>query len=171
MSVDEITGIILDSAIKVHRDFGPGMLESVYERMLAAALRKRGLTVETQKDISFSYDGMTFTDAFRLDMLVEGEVVVELKSTEKNIPVFYKQVKTYLKVLDLHVGLLINFGLSTLKEGFARIVNDYDETGSVLRVNYRPLRPSASPRETDVGVGSDFTRSCGDAEAGSTVEK
>ena len=128
------------------------MLESVYEKMLVAELRKRGFSVESQKDVSFEYDGSFFKDAFRLDLLVEGKVVVELKSTEKNIPVYHKQVKTYLKALNLPVGLLVNFGMATLKEGFARIVNNLDPSQSNLRVNTKmltvdTLRLSASPRE------------------------
>ncbi|MGN0843922.1 MAG: GxxExxY protein [Kiritimatiellia bacterium] len=145
MTIDEITGAVLDAAIKIHRTFGPGMLESVYERLLASELGRRGFSVETQKSVSFEYEGEMFADAFRLDMLIEGRVVVELKSTEKNAPVYHKQVKTYLKVMGLQVGLLINFGMSTVKEGFVRIVNDFDETNSCLRVNM--LRNSASPRE------------------------
>ncbi len=151
MTIDEITGEILDAAIKIHRIFGPGMLESVYERLLAAELQRRGMRVEVQKPISFEYEGMLFPEAFRLDLLVEGKVVVELKSTEKNLPVYCKQVKTYLKVMRLQVGLLVNFGMATLREGFARVVNDFDELGSVLRVN--ALRASASPREEAVGTG------------------
>ena len=143
--IDEITGSVLDASVKIHRMFGPGMLESVYERLLAAELRRRGFSVETQKSVSFEYEGEMFVDAFRLDMLVEGKVVVELKSTEKNALVYHKQVKTYLKVMGLQVGLLVNFGMATVKEGFARIVNDFDETNSCLRVN--TLRNSASPRE------------------------
>ena len=143
--IDEITGSVLDASVKIHRMFGPGMLESVYERLLAAELRRRGFSVETQKSVSFEYEGEMFVDAFRLDMLVEGRVVVELKSTEKNTLVYQKQVKTYLKVMGLQVGLLVNFGMATVKEGFARIVNDFDETSSCLRVN--TLRNSASPRE------------------------
>ena len=149
---DEITGAVLDAAIKIHSTFGPGMLESVYEKLLAAEMKKRGFIVESQKDISFEYDGMFFKDAFRLDLLIDGKVVVELKSTEKNIPVYHKQVKTYLKILKIPVGLLINFGMATLKEGFARIVNNFDPSQSNLRINQKDpdtnnLRLSASPRE------------------------
>jgi len=151
-SYDEITGAVLDAAIKIHSAFGPGMLESVYEKMLVSELTKRGFAVESQKDISFEYGGTYFKDAFRIDLLVDGKVVVELKSTEKNIPVYHKQVKTYLKVMNLPIGLLVNFGLATLKEGFARIVNNLDPSQSNLRVNMQEtainsLRHSASPRE------------------------
>ena len=143
-SIDNITGEILDAAIKIHRDFGPGMLESVYERLLEAELHKRGFVVEAQKPISFNYEGMSFNDAFRIDILVDGKVIVELKSTEKMSLVYHKQVMTYLKITGLQVGLLINFGMATLKEGFARIVNGLDPHDSILNVN---LRLFASPRE------------------------
>ena len=148
-SIDNITGEILDAAIKIHRDFGPGMLESVYERMLEAELQKRGFVVETQKSISFIYEGMSFNDAFRIDLLVDGKVIVELKSTEKVSMVYHKQVKTYLKITGLQVGLLINFGMATLKEGFVRVVNGLDPHDSILNVN---LRLSASPREVNQGT-------------------
>ena len=147
-NIDSITGEILDAAIKIHRNFGPGMLESVYEKLLEAELRKRGFVVESQKPISFNYEGMSFNDAFRIDLLVDGKVIVELKSTEKMSLVYHKQVKTYLKISGLKVGLLINFGMATLKEGFARIVNGLDPRDSILNVN---LRLSASPRETNQG--------------------
>jgi iron complex transport system substrate-binding protein len=125
------------------------MLESVYERMLEAELQKRGFVVETQKSISFIYEGMSFNDAFRIDLLVDGKVIVELKSTEKMSMVYHKQVKTYLKITGLQVGLLINFGMATLKEGFVRVVNGLDPYDSILNVN---LRLSASPREVNQGT-------------------
>ncbi|MBR3583794.1 MAG: GxxExxY protein [Kiritimatiellae bacterium] len=126
MTENEISGDVLDAAIKIHKQFGPGLLESVYETLLAIELRKRGHTVETQQPVSFEYEGVRIDNAFRLDMLVDGKVVVELKSTEQMHPVFAKQVKTYLVVLKLHLGLVVNFGLATVKDGFVRIVNGYN---------------------------------------------
>lgn len=126
MTENEISGNVLDAAIKIHKQFGPGLLESVYETLLAIELRKRGHTVETQQPVSFEYEGVRIDNAFRLDMLVDGKVVVELKSTEQMHPVFAKQVKTYLVVLKLHLGLVVNFGLATVKDGFVRIVNGYN---------------------------------------------
>lgn len=126
MTENEISGDVLDAAIKIHKQFGPGLLESVYETLLAIELRKRGHTVETQQPVSFEYEGVRIDNAFRLDMLVDGKVVVELKSTEQMHPVFAKQVKTYLVVLKLHLGLVVNFGLVTVKDGFVRIVNGYN---------------------------------------------
>ena len=138
--IDDITGEIVDAAYKVHTGLGPGLLESVYEAVLAHELERRGLRVERQKPISFEYDGMQFEEGFRVDLLVEGAVVVELKSVEKWSVVHPKQVLTYLRLLHLPVGLLINFGASTLKEGIQRIVNNYQPSASSrLRVNQNKL--------------------------------
>ena len=130
--LDDITGAIVDASLAIHRDLGPGLLETVYEAVLARALERRGLTVERQKVIRFTYDGMVFEEGFRADLLVDGRVIVELKSVERLAPVHSKQVLTYLRLTNLTVGLLINFGAATLKEGLHRIVNN--------------LPPSASPR-------------------------
>ena len=121
--VNLITGQIVDAAYRLHTRLGPGLLESVYEAVLARSLEQRGLHVERQKPVSFEFDGMRFEDAFRVDLLVENLVVVELKSVEKLVPVHPKQVLTYLRLLDLPVGLLINFGAATLKDGVRRISN------------------------------------------------
>jgi GxxExxY protein len=131
-SLDEVTGEIVDAAYKLHTGLGPGLLESVYEAVLARDLERRGLRVEKQKSVSFEYDGLRFSDGLRLDLIVESRVVLEIKSLEKLLPIHTKQVLTYLRLLNLQVGLLINFGAPTLKEGLHRIVNG--------------LAPSASPR-------------------------
>jgi GxxExxY protein len=134
--IDDITGEIVDAAFKLHTRLGPGLLESVYEMVLAKELERRGLKVERQKPVSFEFDGLRFEEGFRVDLLVEGIVVVELKSVEKSAPVHGKQVLTYLRLLNLPVGLLINFGAATLKEGLQRIVNNYQPSASPrLRVN------------------------------------
>ena len=125
MTENEISGDVLDAAIKIHRAFGPGLLESVYETVLAIELEKRGHKVERQKWISFEYEGVRLENAFRLDLLVDNTVVVELKSTEQMNPVFMKQVKTYLVIMKLHLGLVVNFGMETLRDGYARVVNGY----------------------------------------------
>ena len=122
MTDNEITGDVLDAAIKIHRRFGPGMLESVYERLLEAELVKRGHTVERQKQVS-----MTLEDAFRVDLFVDGRIVVELKAVEKMNPLFLKQVKTYLIAMNLPLGLLINFGMEKLVDGYVRVVNGFDD--------------------------------------------
>ena len=128
MGDNEITGDILDAAIKVHRKFGPGMLESVYERLLEVELLKRGHMVERQKSVSFEYEGMTLDDAFRVDLFVDGRIVVELKATEKMNPLFLKQVKTYLIAMNLPLGLLINFGMEKLVDGYVRVVNGFNDS-------------------------------------------
>ena len=130
MNVDAITGDVLDSAIKVHQKFGPGLLESVYEKILSIELEKRGHRVECQKALPIRYEDRLIPDAFRMDLLVDGVVVVELKSTAQMPPVYFKQLRTYLVLSGLHVGLLINFGMNTLKEGFKRIVNNYCENSA-----------------------------------------
>ena len=136
--LDEITEQIIGSAIKLHQTLGPGLLESVYEMILARDLERAGLQVERQKSVSFAYDGLWFDDAFRVDLLVEGTIVVELKSVETVAPVHSKQLLTYLRLLDLPVGLLLNFGATTLKDGLHRVVNHLDPSASPrLRVNRR----------------------------------
>jgi sulfate transport system permease protein len=139
--IDDITGEVVDAAVKLHQRLGPGLLKSVYEMVLARELGRRGLDSERQKPVSFEFDGMRFEDGFRVDLLVEGVVVVELKSVDKLAPVHSKQVLTYLRLLNLPVGLLINFGAATLKEGLHRIVNHFSLSASPR------LRVSASPRE------------------------
>jgi iron complex transport system substrate-binding protein len=136
MEIDDITGAIVDAAYKIHVGLGPGVLESVYEAVLVRSLERLGLKVERQKAVTFNYDGMVFDEGFRVDLLVESTVVVELKSVENLAPVHSKQVLTYLRLMDLRVGLLINFGAPTLKEGLKRIVNDLPTSASPrLRVN------------------------------------
>ena len=132
-TLDEITGEIVDASFRVHKGLGPGLLESVYEAVLSRELERRGLRIARQASISFDYDGLQFRDCLRVDLLVESRVVVEVKSVEKLLPVHPMQLLTYLRLMHLGVGLLINFGAPTLKEGLHRIVND--------------LPPSASPRE------------------------
>jgi GxxExxY protein len=144
LETDEITGQVVDAAFKLHTRLGPGLLESVYELVLARELERRGLTVERQKPVSFEFDGLRFDDAFRIDLLIEGCVVVELKSVETLAPVHSKQILTYLRLLNLPVGLLINFGAATMKEGLHRVVNNYQPSSSApprLRVNHSPEVP------------------------------
>ncbi|MBW3572408.1 MAG: GxxExxY protein [Gemmatimonadetes bacterium] len=134
--LDQITGEIVDAAYRLHTRLGPGLLESVYEAVLASTLERRGLSTERQKAVPFEIDGFRFDEGFRLDLLVEGRVVVELKSVEKLAPVHSKQVLTYLRLLNLPVGLLINFGALRLNDGLQRIVNSYRPSReSRLRVN------------------------------------
>ncbi len=141
--LDVITSAIIDAAIQIHRDLGPGLLESVYEAILASLLERRGFQVERQQPVHFEYDGITFEEAFRVDLLIEKRVIVELKSVERLAPVHPKQLLTYLRLMNLPVGLLINFGAPTLKEGLHRIVNNLTPSDSPrLRVNQSDPKPS-----------------------------
>lgn len=133
--IDEITGAIVDSALHIHRGLGPGLLESVYESLLARDLERCGFAVERQKPMRFEYKGLVFDDGLRVDLLVDGRVLVEVKSVERLAPVHGKQVLTYLRLLKLPVGLLINFGEATLKTGIQRIVDGFVPSASSLRVN------------------------------------
>ncbi len=121
--INELTREIVDAAYGIHTTLGPGLLESVYEAVLARVLEGRGLSVQRQAPVAFEYEGIRIEEGFRVDVLVEKCVVVELKSVEKLAPVHKKQVLTYLRILDLPVGLLINFGAPTIKEGVCRIAN------------------------------------------------
>jgi iron complex transport system substrate-binding protein len=142
-SLDDVTGEIVDAALRLHTGLGPGLLESVYETVLARDLERRGLDVERQKIIAFEYDGMQFADGLRIDLMVDARVVVEIKSVEKVLPVHLKQVLTYLRLTRQPVGLLINFGASTLKEGLHRVVNRLDPSASPrLRVNQKCWTPA-----------------------------
>ena len=134
--LDEITGNIVDAAFRVHLQLGPGLLESVYEVVLARELERRGFKVIRQQVVPFEYDGMRFDEGLKVDLMVADRVVVELKSVERLAPVHRKQVLTYLRLLRLPVGFLINFGAGALKEGLHRVVNDLDPSASPrLRVN------------------------------------
>jgi GxxExxY protein len=123
MTENEVAKIIVDSAYHIHMKLGPGLLESVYEVILTHALRKRGLKVERQVPIPIEFDGIKFNEGFRADLIVEDKVIVELKSTETTLPVHKKQLLTYLKLTDMKLGLLINFGARLMKEGISRVVN------------------------------------------------
>jgi GxxExxY protein len=120
--IDEISGEVLDVALRLHRDIGPGLLESVYEALLAARLQASGLLVERQKAIDAEFEAIRFEAAFCADLVVERRLLVELKSVERLAPVHSKQLLTYLRLMKQPVGLLLNFGGATLKEGVRRII-------------------------------------------------
>ncbi|MFN7627778.1 MAG: GxxExxY protein [Pirellula sp.] len=135
INVEELSGIVVDSAYRLHLELGPGLLESVYEMVLARVLVERGLQVDRQKAIVFECHGMRFDDGLRVDLLVNQSLIVEVKSVENIAPVHSKQLLTYLRLTKLPIGLLINFGSSTFKEGCKRIVNNHqDFSSSRLRV-------------------------------------
>ena len=123
MRVNDLTAAIIDAAIKVHRAFGPGLYESVYLMALSHELRLRGLRVATEVPIEVRYEGQSLGEGFRADMIVEGQVLVELKSVEQVGAVHKKQVLTYLRLSGIQVGLLLNFGAALMKEGISRIAN------------------------------------------------
>ena len=124
MTENEISAQILDAAIAVHREIGgPGVLESYYEAALAYELRARGLIVETQKPVPVFYKGVEIGEPYRLNMLVGGKVIVECKATEKDNPLFAAQVLTYLKLTNLKLGVVVNFGKSKIVDGFERVAN------------------------------------------------
>jgi GxxExxY protein len=120
---NEIAKHIVDAALKIHKRFGPGLLESVYEAVLAAELERRGFRVKRQQPIPVIYEDIRLEIGFRADLIVEDKVIVEIKSVEAIAPVHYKQVLTYLKVADKRLGLLINFNVELIKDGIKRVVN------------------------------------------------
>ncbi|MCL6613268.1 MAG: GxxExxY protein [Firmicutes bacterium] len=134
--VESISAVVVDTAYHLHRSLGPGLLESVYEAVLAKLLEERGLRVERQKSVPIEFAGLHFEEGFRVDLFVEEVLPVELKSVENLAPVHGKQLLTYLRLLHLPVGLLINFGAATFKEGVKRVVNNHNDfAASRLRVN------------------------------------
>jgi GxxExxY protein len=120
---NEIARQILDAAFAVHSKLGPGLLESVYEVVLAYELKKKGVTAERQKLMPILYDNIRFDEAFRSDLVVNGKVIVELKSVEALLPVHAKQLLTQLRLSGLKLGLLINFAEAHLKNGIKRVIN------------------------------------------------
>lgn len=124
MNENRIAKEIVDAAFQVHTKLGPGLLETVYEVVLAHELKKRGLAVERQVAVAVKYDGMIFDEGFRADIIVNNKVIVELKSVETIAPIHKKQVLTYLRLADKRLGLLINFGAPLIKNGISRIVNN-----------------------------------------------
>ncbi len=121
--VNEITGIIIDVAMDIHRRLGPGLLESVYSAVMAYELRKRGLRVDVEEPIPVEWESVRLEIGFRADLIVEEAVVVELKSVEIVSAVFKKKLLTYLRLADKRVGLLLNFGVELFKDGIHRVVN------------------------------------------------
>jgi len=123
MTEDEIGRQVVDVAVKVHRNVGPGLLEMVYEVVLAHELRRRGLQVERQVPIQVTYQRLTFEEAFRVDLLVENKVIIELKSLERLSSAHRKQLLTYLRLADKRLGYLLNFSAALMRDGIVRTVN------------------------------------------------
>lgn len=124
MTENELSKIIVNTCYQIHVKLGPGLLESVYEEILAYELRKEGLSVERQKPIPVFWESIKMDIGFRADIIVENKVIVELKSVERIAPVHPKQLLTYLRITDLKLGLLLNFNERLIKDGITRIVNN-----------------------------------------------
>jgi len=127
MTENEIATKVIGICLKIHTDLGPGLLESVYEQILAYDLREAGFAVETQVVVPLVYKDMTFDIAFRFDLVVNNKVIIELKSVNKLEPVHFAQTLTYLKISDKKLGMLINFNEKFLKHGIHRLVNNLEE--------------------------------------------
>jgi len=123
MHENAIAKIVVDAAYHIHLELGPGLLETVYEAVLAHLLKTRGLKVVRQKPISIVYKELTFEEGFRADIVVEDKLIVELKSLESVAPVHFKQLRTHLRLTNYRLGLLINFGEELIKNGIRRVVN------------------------------------------------
>jgi len=128
MKENDIGTIVVDSAIAVHRALGPGLLESVYEAVLAKEISQRGLKAERQVPVKIEYNGMTFEEGFRADIIVEGKVILELKSVEQVTAAHKKQLQTYLRLGGCKLGYLLNFGAALMKNGITRAVNGPEES-------------------------------------------
>ena len=128
MTENEIAKLIVDAAYHIHVKLGPGLLESVYETVLAYELRKRGLSVVRQQPIPVIYDDLHFDEGFRAELAVDDLVLIELKSVEKVHPVHKKQLLTYLRLANRRLGLLINFGEALIKDGISRVANNMEDS-------------------------------------------
>jgi GxxExxY protein len=130
VEINELTGIIIEEAIRVHKELGPGLLESVYEEVLAYCLKRRGLDVRRQAPVPVYFEEVKMDVGFRADIIVENKVVVEIKSVEELAPVHSKIVFTYLRFTNITVALIINFNVPYLKNGIKRIVRNFDSATS-----------------------------------------
>ncbi len=136
MHVEEVASLAVDCGLQVHKDLGPGLLESAYETVLAHLFEKKGLFVERQVIVPIQYEGLVIDQGFRADLIVEKSLVIELKSVERIAPVHAKQLLTYLRFLNMPVGLLMNFSADKFTDGLRRIVNNHSDTvGSKLRMH------------------------------------
>ena len=126
MDIEEIAKIIVDSAIKVHRALGPGLLESAYQQCLAYELRKRGLRVDCEVTLPIVYDGQQIDTGYRIDMLVEECVIIENKAVDQILPIHQAQLLTYLKLRNCKLGFILNWNVRLMKDGIKRMVNNYD---------------------------------------------
>jgi GxxExxY protein len=133
--LEELARIAMDCGFRIHKELGPGLLESVYEAILADSLSRAGLLVERQKPLPISFEGVQINEGYRVDLLIEDCLIVEIKSVERLVRVHGKQLLTYLRLAQQPLGLLMNFGGETLKEGVRRVANNYAFAPSRLCVN------------------------------------
>jgi len=126
-SLNRLTSLVVQSAVNVHKTLGPGLLESAYLACLCFELSSNGVAFETQKSLPLVYRGVQIDCAYRVDVLVAGSVIVEVKAMQTLAPIHAQQLYTYLRIADCRVGLLLNFGARTMKEGIKRVVNDFPE--------------------------------------------
>lgn len=136
IEIDAISADVIDACVQIHRELGPGLLESVYELVLTGELTRRGWKIDRQKSIDIVFNGLRYPAAFRIDILVEERLLLEIKSVDSLNNAHLKQLLTYLRLTEQPVGLLLNFAGATMKEGIRRVVNDYRQRQA----------PSASPR-------------------------
>ena len=145
--LNELTDKIIGAAVEVHRELGPGLLESAYEACLFFELEQAGLKVERQKELPVFYKSTRIDCGYRLDLLVEDKVIVELKSIEALLPIHKAQLISYLKMSGCRVGLLINFNVALLKDGIVRVVNQFPDSSNSqrpprpLRLNHKAVKP------------------------------
>jgi iron complex transport system substrate-binding protein len=143
--IEELAAVAVDHGLSIHRELGPGLLESVYETVLAARLTRSGFRAERQRPVAVACDGLIFPDAFRVDIVVEDRLIIEVKSVEALARVHAKQLLTYLRLSHRPLGLLMNFGATTFRDGLRRIVNDHqDFASSRLRVHNPAQRPASA---------------------------
>jgi GxxExxY protein len=141
MDIEDIASIVVDCGFSVHKGLGPGLLESAYQAVLTEMLRRKGLSFEEEKLIPIVFDDFVVDKGFRADIIVEGRLLIELKSVERVLPVHGKQVLTYLRLSNLSLGLLMNFGGEMFKDGIRRIANNYDDRkATALRIHHTPSR-------------------------------
>jgi iron complex transport system substrate-binding protein len=125
MNIDAISSAVIDEAIGIHRELGPGLFETVYETVLAGRLERRDLRAERQVPVPIEFDGHAFGAAFKIDILVERRLILEIKSVDELTKLHVRQLTTYLRLTKQPVGLLLNFSAATMKDGIKRVVNDY----------------------------------------------
>lgn len=152
--VEELARLAIDCGMKIHMDLGPGLLESVYEAVLASRLAKMGMKVDRQVPIAIEYEGLVFAEGFRADLVIDDRLIVEVKSVDRLMPIHAKQLLTYLRLTRQPLGVLLNFGGATFREGIKRVVNNHTDIG-VFASSREPIRADPSHRPRRVKVRAD----------------